>query len=456
MKARNIDMRDQIPTNFIFKGPPGTGKTTTARKMGQVYYDMGFLSSTEVIECSASDLVGQYVGQTGPKTKKVFEKALGRVLFVDEAHRLSEGPFAKEAIDELVGVLTQETFIHKLVVILAGYDQDMNKLMAINTGLSSRFPEEVVFENMPPAQCLELLKRELKKTNIRFTELKNTSSKVYVEMARVIEELSSLPSWGNARDMKTMSKKMISLVFKNMGSGKADAELTLSGKDALDCMRSMLKDRRERCANLPTGILSGPFEGFQPSLDASPLPPLPPPSTSTTRATKSRPAVKKAEAASPHLQSDDGRDSGVTDEVWRQLQADKQAAETASKQAEEELRLLEESLRESAEQEAAQQALAKELARTRAKDAAAQDELKRKREEARLREIEAQAERARIAARLEEKRQQEQRMRQQEAKAQAALRDMGVCMAGFRWIKQHGGYRCAGGAHFVTDGQLGI
>ena len=89
--------------------------------MGQVFYDMGFLSSTEVIECSASDLVGQYVGQTGPKTKQKFEEALGKVLFIDEAYRLSEGQFAKEAMDELVGILTQEAFAGKLIVIIAGF-----------------------------------------------------------------------------------------------------------------------------------------------------------------------------------------------------------------------------------------------------------------------------------------------------------------------------------------------
>src|SRR5580698_6081405 len=105
--------------------------------MGRVFYDMGILSSDEVVECSASDLVGQYVGQTGPKTKKLFEKGLGKVLFVDEAYRLSEGHFAKEAVDELVGILTDETFKSKLVVILAGYDQEMNKLLAVNPGLSS-------------------------------------------------------------------------------------------------------------------------------------------------------------------------------------------------------------------------------------------------------------------------------------------------------------------------------
>lgn len=94
--------------------------------MGQVYYDMGFLSSTEVIECSASDLVADYVGQTGHKTRQLFERALGKVLFVDEAYRLSEGHFAKEAMDELVGILTQDAFAGKLIVVLAGYDQEMN------------------------------------------------------------------------------------------------------------------------------------------------------------------------------------------------------------------------------------------------------------------------------------------------------------------------------------------
>jgi len=122
--------------------------------MGQIYYDMGFLSSTEVIECSASDLVGQYVGQTGPKTSKLLEKALGRVLFIHDAYRLSQGQFAKEAMDQLVGLLTQERFRAKLIVILAGYDREMNELMALNTGLSSRFREEVIFNNISPAQCL--------------------------------------------------------------------------------------------------------------------------------------------------------------------------------------------------------------------------------------------------------------------------------------------------------------
>ena len=78
--------------------------------MGKIYYDMGILESDEVIEISATELVGQFVGQTGPKTQQQLEKALGKVLFVDEAYRLAEGNFAKEAIDEIVDRLTKPDF----------------------------------------------------------------------------------------------------------------------------------------------------------------------------------------------------------------------------------------------------------------------------------------------------------------------------------------------------------
>jgi hypothetical protein len=125
--------------------------------MGKVYYDMGFLSKAEVVPCSASQLVGEYVGQTGPKTRKLIESAMGKVLFIDEAYRLSGGLFAKEALDELVDCLTSERFFRKLIVILAGYDADINALMSSNPGLSSRFPDTVVFHPLPPQACLDLL-----------------------------------------------------------------------------------------------------------------------------------------------------------------------------------------------------------------------------------------------------------------------------------------------------------
>ncbi|EKM56229.1 uncharacterized protein PHACADRAFT_61138, partial [Phanerochaete carnosa HHB-10118-sp] len=190
------------------------GKTTTARRMGQVYYDMGFLSSAEVIECSASDLVGQYVGHTGPKTKQVFERALGKVLFIDKAYRLSEGAYAKEAVDELVGILTQEAFVEELIVIIAGYGKEINTPLAANPGLASRFPEEIHFDNMSPEHCLGVLGKGLAKDDIECAAFGATSSDKYKQMLSLIAQLSSLESWGNARDVKTLGKQMVRLAFK--------------------------------------------------------------------------------------------------------------------------------------------------------------------------------------------------------------------------------------------------
>jgi hypothetical protein len=354
----------------------------------------------------------------------------------------------------MVDILTQERFISKVVVILAGYDQEMNQLMAVNTGLSSRFSEEVVFPNMTSPYCLELLNRELKKKSIQLDGLGDPSSLIYVEMKGMIEQLSSLPSWGNARDIKTLSKKMVNHVFKT-ATETSDSPLKLGCEDAMTCIKIMLMDRIERSANVPTSAIS---KLPQEMLSADPpLPPVPP--IHKTHITTKPPAppalaVKKA-TATTQLQSD-GRDLGVTDEIWNQLQADIQAAEAASKASEDAIQLAEKTLQDAVIRENAQQELTKKLARTRAKDAAAQDELKRQQEQARLREYAAMVERETLAAMLEEKRKEEARQRQQEAKAQAALRQMGVCVAGYRWIKQLSGYRCAGGSHFVNNAALGI
>jgi hypothetical protein len=471
MKSMGMDMRDQIPTNFIFKGPPGqyyfvsprlhvptffihlkgTGKTTTARKMGQVYYDMGFLSSTEVIEKSATDLIGEYVGQTGPKAKGVLDQALGRVLFIDEAYRLGEGPFAKEAIDELVGLLTQERYIHKIVVILAGYDQDMNRLLSTNSGLSSRFPEEVIFQNMSPSHCLQVLSSELRKKKIHLEEMDESSSPVYMEMEDLVKDMSRLPSWGNARDIKDLANQITSLAYKKAASGGGSkAKLVVAGDEAIGCARSMLLKQRDRNANIPKDPLSHVFDLQQT------LGPRLPPNHSTRATSTVKSADPVIETQPPQQVHSDGRDAGVTDEIWNQLQADKLAAEMAFERAKAEQQQLEETLREAAEQEAVAQALVKKLAEARAKDVAERNELKRKHEEARLKELAAKAERDRITAVLEAKRKEEERQRRMEAEAQTKLRQMGVCVAGFRWIRQSGGYRCAGGSHFVSNAELGL
>jgi len=429
--------------------------------MGQVYYDMGFLSSAEVVECSASDLVGQYVGQTGPKTKAIFEKALGKVLFVDEAYRLSEGHFAKEAMDELVGILTQERFRAKLVVILAGYDQEINQLLSVNPGLSSRFPDEIVFENMTSAMCIKVLEKALAKGNVVIDGLVEPSQ-LYTEFVILFDRLSDLPSWGNARDVITISKKMIRTAIENslsspqQGSGPS---ITLSARDALACMRDTLKDLCDR-GNLPKN---------PPSSTHPPLPPIQPPPTATPPSIRTTTATRQTTNTAPPEQPPPepvqevkeeesvGRDPGVTDAVWRQLQADKAAAIEEQKRREEAIEKARKELREAQEaQEKAQMEIAKALEEARLADQKRREEIMRKLEEERLREAAARAERARKLAELKAREEAEKLKRQREAQAQERLRHMGICPAGFQWIKQPGGYRCSAGGHFVTDSQLGL
>ncbi|CCM06492.1 uncharacterized protein FIBRA_08761 [Fibroporia radiculosa] len=454
MKARDMDPRGQIPTNFVMKGPPGTGKTTTARKLGQVFYDMGFLSSSEVVECSASDLVGQYVGHTGPKTKALLEKALGRVLFVDEAYRLGDGPFAKEAIDELVSVLTQPKFHQKVVVVLAGYDADMNRLMAINSGLSSRFSEELVFTHMSPQHCLQILKAQLTAKKVQLKALEHSSSSGYQSMVRLLEQLSAFPSWGNARDVGTLAKQMISLVFTRPSDESDDSsELTLTTDEAIGCMETMLAERRARTAHvskLPQVQLDMPSA-------SAPPPPTAAPSISTTHTTRQPSPERNAQhKAPPPDDAAEERDPGVPDHIWQKLQEDKLAAELANKRLTEELVRMTRELEETKRKEAEERERIRQLEETRARDAAEEDKRKRKLEAARLRELAAREKRAREEAARRAMMEAEAQRRKQEAKAQAALRQMGVCVAGYRWIKQEGGYRCAGGSHFVSDGALGI
>ncbi|KAJ7494734.1 P-loop containing nucleoside triphosphate hydrolase protein [Mycena galericulata] len=457
-KERKMDPRLLIPMNFVFKGPPGTGKTTIARKMGQVYYDMGFLSTNEVEECSASDLVGQYVGHTGPKTKQLFEKALGKVLFVDEAYRLGEGRFAQEAIDELVGLLTHPRFRNKVVVILAGYDNDMNTLMSVNTGLSSRFPEEIIFHNMDPDACLEVLKGALGKQTIVLKELDDRSSSAYMEMSELIERLSKLPSWGNARDMQTLAKQMATGVLKGMAHSLfktlwKEAQLVLSAQDAIKCMKNMLNDRRSRVVN----VKSKARESLLHAIDGNAPRPPPAPSMSGASSSTQSPASStqppasstQPPAAGPRSapnEADPGanngvqRDAGVTEQIWQQLEIDKEAARKASNLLVEDLDRAKRDF-ENVEQEKAS------LVNSATIQGKTSDRLK-------LQMLAVKRER--LERELERKKQEAEQRRVREVAVQTALRRMGVCVQGYPWIKQATGWRCAGGSHFIRDEQLKI
>lgn len=252
---------------------------------------MGFLASTELVECSASDLVGEYVGQTGPKTKKLFEKAVGKVLFVDEAYRLSQGHFAQEAIDEIVGLMTNEKFMGKMVIILAGYEKEMNQLLGANPGLSSRFSEDFILPNMSPTRCLELLDKDLRGSKVVVQGLSDPSSSLYEEMLNIIADMSSLENWGNARDVKSIAKRLARPAF--ISAGKAPgSSLVVSSEDALRIMKDQLSEQRQRL-NLPNKTASSTLGVPQMAMSRNIAPPPPSTSQSVSHTAPPKPPASK-------------------------------------------------------------------------------------------------------------------------------------------------------------------
>ena len=420
--------------------------------MGQVFFDMGFLSAAEVVECSATDLIGSYVGQTGPKTRAQLEKALGKVLFVDEAYRLAEGHFATEAINELVDLLTKPTFLDKIIVILAGYDKDIDNLVSVNPGLASRFPEQIIFKDMNPEHCLEVLKRSIEEQDIQTPSITDPESTLQKDMVALLVQLISLPSWGNARDIKTLAKAMIGSVFRTSAS-TSDA-LTISTTEILRHTKTMLQERSDR--TVPSSIPHGLPQEILPQLQ-DPQRPIPT-ATTTTQAKQTADSPARPTVTLPSLPLDAviQRDDGVSDEVWLQLQADKNAQSAqptvsafniAKVESSLESALAEEQEKLAARQHLEQQATTQEQSEVQ--------ELKRKQEHARFEEGAARKAREMAMEELERVRLREVGQKR-EAQVQVRLREMGVCCMGYQWIKQCDGYRCAGGSHFVSNGQLGL
>jgi tetratricopeptide (TPR) repeat protein len=146
--------------HFVFSGPSGTGKTTVARILGRVFYALGLLGGDHLVEAQRSDLVGEFLGQTAVKANELIDSALGGVLFVDEAYALSNSGYSKGDAygDEALQVLLKraEDNRDRLVVILAGYPEGMDRLLAANPGLSSRFTTRVDFPSYRPAELTRI------------------------------------------------------------------------------------------------------------------------------------------------------------------------------------------------------------------------------------------------------------------------------------------------------------
>lgn len=160
IRSSRLALEEEVKSayHFAFLGNPGTGKTTVARILGDIFHSLGIIEKSEVVEVDRSDLVGEFVGQTAVKTKAVIDKAMGGVLFVDEAYALAPAgggnDFGAEAIDTLLKAMEDNR--DNLIVIFAGYNDEMRRLLQINPGLDSRINFQIQFEDYTSEELVDI------------------------------------------------------------------------------------------------------------------------------------------------------------------------------------------------------------------------------------------------------------------------------------------------------------
>lgn len=230
---------DKINLNMIFKGNPGTGKTTVARIISHLLYGLGYLENSTFVETTPRDFIGEYIGQTAVKAKKQIEKYKGGVIFIDEAygfvHEDGEYNFADEALIEII----KEMEIKETVFIFSGYSKEMDKFMDLNPGIKSRIGYHIDFNDYDIEELLQIFKSKLVQSNFKITE------EAYENIKSIVEVKKNEKNFGNGRMIDNLYNEILlehaSLNYDN----KNEDELLIITNDAVNnVMSKTLKRKR--------------------------------------------------------------------------------------------------------------------------------------------------------------------------------------------------------------------
>lgn len=222
---------EPVVLHMIFRGNPGTGKTTVARLAGRFFHSLGLVEKGHVVEVERADLVGEYIGHTAQRTREQVKKALGGVLFVDEAYSLARGgekDFGREAIDTMVKAM--EDHRTNLAIVLAGYRDEMDWFLRQNPGLRSRFPTHLDFPDFTPEELLGIAQRMLLDRDYILTD----------QARRALSEVLGRPSWaravatGNGRLVRNLVEQAVrrqAVRLMDSGAGGRDALMRIEAAD---------------------------------------------------------------------------------------------------------------------------------------------------------------------------------------------------------------------------------
>ena len=226
--------------HMSFTGSPGTGKTTVGLKMADILYQLGYVQKGHLLTVTRDDLVGQYIGHTAPKTKEVLKKAMGGVLFIDEAYYLykpdNERDYGSEAIEILLQVMENQR--DDLVVILAGYKEPMDKFYESNPGLSSRIANHIDFPDYTVDELLQISKLMLEDQQYQLTP------DAEVALTEYIKRRKQKPLFANARSVKNAldraRMRQANRIFDSRGQVLTKKELV--NIEAQDILQSTIFD----------------------------------------------------------------------------------------------------------------------------------------------------------------------------------------------------------------------
>jgi probable Rubsico expression protein CbbX len=218
--------------HMSFTGNPGTGKTTVAMRMADILHRLGYIRTNKLVSVTRDDLVGQYIGHTAPKTREVLKRAMGGVLFIDEAYYLyrpeNERDYGQEAIEILLQVM--ENNREDLVVIVAGYKDRMDRFFQSNPGFRSRIGHHLEFPDYTPDELMAIAELMLQEQNYRFDEAAREAFREYLAIRMTQPQFANARSVRNALDRARL-RQAVRLVDSGRRSLAPEDLVTITAED---------------------------------------------------------------------------------------------------------------------------------------------------------------------------------------------------------------------------------